>query len=360
MDHGRLHQFVPAASQTNDVQQWMPTSCVARLQRLGLDRWREQSQAEPLSDVLGLWGEPGGRDLFRAHPANGGWRIARRALDAAVLQNALDLGTLGLDGMTFCRLRRHSAGWRVLLDDGDHWLTIDASIVVDATGGAACVARQLGVRAVRADPMVAVSFIAQRAPNAPGDPSLTLFESCPAGWWHVHDGGGGARRFMLLTDADLVPRGKSDMWSLLHQTLQEAPASLLRMVESEHTSELEVLPCSNRVLRHVCGEGWLALGDAALTCDPLSASGVDLALTSAELAQATIDRACAGVGSAWVGYNASAQSTFTLASATRAAFCCQERRWPDAPFWARRRQPTLVRKDRAAADDNANAVEMTA
>jgi flavin-dependent dehydrogenase len=262
--------------------------------------------------------------------------------------------------MRFCRLRRQRAGWRVLLDDGGHWLTIDAAIVVDATGGAARVARQLGVRTVHADSMVAVSFIAQRARSAPGDPSLTLFESCPAGWWHVHDAGGEARRFMLLTDADLVPRGERDMWSLLHQTLQEAPASLLRMIESEHTSVPEVVACGNRVLRNVCGEGWLALGDAALTCDPLSASGVDLALTSAELAQATIDGAGAGVSSSWISYNAAAQSTFTLASATRAAFCHQERRWPDAPFWARRQKPPLAQKDRAAADENVNAVEMTA
>ena len=356
MDHGHRRSG-PALSPANDVQ-WMPASCVVRLQRLGLDRWREQAQAEPLGDVLGLWGEPGGRDLFRTHPANNGWRIGRRALDTAVLRNALAAGALGLDGTTFCRLRRHRTGWRVLLDDGGHWLTIDAAVVADATGGAARVARQLGVRALHADPMVAISFLAPRAPRAPGDPSLTLFESCPVGWWHVHDAGGEARRFMLLTDPDLVPRGQRDMWSLLHQTLHDAPASLLRMVESEHTYALEVVACGNRILRHVCGDGWLALGDAAMTCDPLSASGVDLALAGAELAQATIERACAGVGSAWVSYNATAQSSFTLASTARAAFCCHERRWPDAPFWARRQPAAASRKERTRADSDIEVAEM--
>src|SRR5258706_8974166 len=97
MDHGRLHQFVPSSARSNDVQ-WLPRSCVARLQRLGLDRWREQTQAEPLNDVFGLWGEPGGRDLFRAHPANGGWRVARPPLRAAALQNPLPVGAPVLGG----------------------------------------------------------------------------------------------------------------------------------------------------------------------------------------------------------------------------------------------------------------------
>jgi flavin-dependent dehydrogenase len=87
----------------------------------------------------------------------------------------------------------------------------------------------------------------------------------------------------------------------------------------------------------VTGDGWLAVGDAATTFDPLSSQGILKSLRSGVLASYAVADYFKGTQTGLVKYEALAAREFKDYMDSRADFYSRERRWDDAPFWLRRR-----------------------
>jgi flavin-dependent dehydrogenase len=96
-----------------------------------------------------------------------------------------------------------------------------------------------------------------------------------------------------------------------------------------------VLANSSR-LADVVGPGWLAVGDAALAHDPLSSQGIASALLLGLAAADAIRDHLDGRPGALIPYQNLVQRLSDEYQRGLAYYYRQERRWPDAPFWARR------------------------
>ncbi len=84
----------------------------------------------------------------------------------------------------------------------------------------------------------------------------------------------------------------------------------------------------------IAGRHWLALGDAAVSFDPLSSHGITNAIYTAQLAAATIGAARSGRGEgALREYEATLTAIFEQYLQSKDRLYRQERRWPNAPFW---------------------------
>jgi 2-polyprenyl-6-methoxyphenol hydroxylase-like FAD-dependent oxidoreductase len=91
------------------------------------------------------------------------------------------------------------------------------------------------------------------------------------------------------------------------------------------------------------GEGWLAIGDAALAFDPLSSQGLLFALHSAlAAANVLIDSASVGKFTS-ATYSKWVQTVFEDYIRHYEGYYKLENRWPDSPFWRRRRAATSLR-----------------
>ncbi len=85
------------------------------------------------------------------------------------------------------------------------------------------------------------------------------------------------------------------------------------------------------------GEGWLALGDASLAFDPLSSQGMFHALyTGLRGAQAVLAPS-AERASALAAWEERLREVRRAYERHLAGVYAAEGRWPDAPFWRRRR-----------------------
>jgi hypothetical protein len=93
----------------------------------------------------------------------------------------------------------------------------------------------------------------------------------------------------------------------------------------------------------VAGDGWLAVGDAVASHDPLSASGIARALDSGAHAAVAIHALLARGDEAPLAAYAERQTRgFELYCDTWARYYQIEQRWPGSPFWSRRhRRVTL-------------------
>lgn len=276
------------------------------------------------------WGspEPAATD-FIFDPNGHGWHLDRDRFDRSLRVAAQDAGAELREGVRLRAARRQHGGWRVVLGNGDE---VAARTLVDATGRAATAARSLGARRERRDRLVAL-FASAPAGAADVD-ARTLVEAVADGWWYTALVPGRRRVAVRLTDADLLARDartRAGFARALADT--EHVRTLVATIADGPRTE----PAHEAVLRPPCGEGWLAAGDAALACDPLSSQGITTALYSGLDAGRALDAYLSGDGDALDRY---AQGVATIAAAyerNRRAAYAAEWRWRERPFWARRR-----------------------
>jgi flavin-dependent dehydrogenase len=100
--------------------------------------------------------------------------------------------------------------------------------------------------------------------------------------------------------------------------------------------ELSVRPAESAALDRVHGAGWLAVGDAACSFDPLSSLGITHALRSGGWAASAIDDALRGASDALHLYGAKIDDGLREFERLKQAYYAAERRWTRNKFWARR------------------------
>jgi flavin-dependent dehydrogenase len=134
-----------------------------------------------------------------------------------------------------------------------------------------------------------------------------------------------------MTDSDLL---RQSAWEA---RLEDAPATARRVERWKPTGETAVRAANSQTGAAVAGDGWVAAGDAAAAFDPISSLGIGFSLRSGmEAARVAVAAAEGGDGAAAAAYAASVTRIYEDYRARHRGIYLQERRWPDAPFWARR------------------------
>lgn len=152
-----------------------------------------------------------------------------------------------------------------------------AGFMIDATGRAAAVAR---IRGARSRPIAELVGLVARGVGKALD--VPIVEACVSGWWFLS---GTAVRANAIYFTDGKRLGNTD--SVLRTwNLAFADTSLMRHhFVPDKDEPIKRTAASSRFLDPSCGSDWVAIGDAALTQDPLSSDGLGFAARSALLLQ---------------------------------------------------------------------------
>ena len=165
------------------------------------------------------------------------------------------------------------------------------------------------------------------------DRGTAVVEAVPEGWIWTHvPPQGPASACVLLDSEQVLEQGHG---TLVTRALANAlgPARRLRSNRLVHANDATAR-C------RTTAADVLLLGDAAATIDPLASQGVEKALAAADHAAAVL--CTASRRSDWwpalrLLHARWERGLFAAHRATAAAFLAQETRFPDAPFWRRRR-----------------------
>jgi flavin-dependent dehydrogenase len=268
-----------------------------------------------------------------------GWHLDRARFESWLCANAKLRGACLLTNSRVAIISRRADGWEAVLHRNDDVLRVHARAMIDASGRNAAIARQLGARRRRGDKLICAWIYGDdRLASA----ELSHVEAEENGWWYSAPLPGRRRVLAFHTDADLAvaKAARTDGW-LYEQAArlpglgavldgaQFAPDSAVRLTAA-HSSET-VAPS---------GPGWLAVGDASLSFDPLSAQGLFHSLYTGLLGAEACYRGLVGESNAWNGY---AEEIGVIASAYRGhlgQWYGAEQRWSEAPFWRRRQDLT--------------------
>jgi len=278
-----------------------------------------------------------GRDLphendFIFSPFGHGWYLDRCRFDESLAGLAALAGAEQITkaNAITCESTR-DGDWCVALTTSVRAINVTARWVIDATGRSCWFTRSQRVTRRSFDRLIAV--VAVRDDCEQPDPR-TFIEAMPDGWWYVSALPGNRVIAAYFTDFDLHDLRSDTADSLWNSRLSTSCLARDRLEGTRRIDGARVVSCATTKLTRAVGDGWLAVGDAARTIDPLSSQGISWAIASGCDAANAVLSADPGLASA--RYEAEWDDRFRDYLASRQLYYATERRWPDSPFWRRR------------------------
>lgn len=322
------------------VGEALPPAAMPLLRDLGVrDRFLADGHL-PCYGNVSLWGSdvPQVHDhLFDLH--GHGWHLDRARFDAMLREEAAAVGAEVRSGVSVEEAVWADGAWRLRLSAGGRSEEVGAAWVVDATGRRARVARRCGAVRLRHDRLVAFWARFRRPAGAAEDrDSRTMIEAVAEGWWYSALVPSGERLVALVTDADLADRAVmlSPTEFVEHLGRSVLVGSLLSRCGYELQGRPRGTDASSGRLDGAAGEGWLAVGDAALAFDPLSSQGMLSALYTGLRGGQGILRTLRGDPAALTRYLDRLDHVHAAYLRNRLTFYEAERRWSKSAFWQRR------------------------
>jgi len=298
----------------------------------------------PSAGSCASWGKPElGYNDFLLDMQGKGWHLDRAAFDALLSDAVLARGGTLLRGLRLRAAERGQDGTHALAferDDGTR-TRIAADILVDATGIAAGAVRRLGVARNQIDCLAVISAVFDLA-DADAVPSQTLLEACEDGWWYAAKLPNRRMIAALAVEPGRRRRfGEIGAWMAALRATRHVARWLERgKAARADGGTLATALAPSAILSRVVGDRWLAVGDAASACDPITTQGIVKALLDGEAAADAIAAYLAGAGDApLLAYQDGVFARFRDYLRLRRDLYERERRWPQAPFWHNRLAP---------------------
>ncbi|WP_299158634.1 tryptophan 7-halogenase [uncultured Tenacibaculum sp.] len=217
---------------------------------------------------------------------------------------------------------------------------IKSKFVIDASGRQSNFARSLGVKRETIDKLIACWAT---MPNYLQN-TMSTISACKNGWWYSAVLPNNKRVMAFQTDADLIDKNdikKSTFFIELAKENKEMEC-ILKETKSELQFHGTVAANSSR-LKQFTGKQWAALGDAAISFDPLSSQGMYNAMASAMQLTTLIinhnlihDYTIEKDKSFQHNYTQQINAIWSHYLQHKKLFYSAEMRWKEASFWKRR------------------------
>lgn len=170
--------------------------------------------------------------------------------------------------------------WLLSVAGGSHMVSLQSKILIDAGGRRASICRVLGGKRMRFCSLVGF-WLRLRSLRRNDQLASTLVEATPAGWWYSVLLPNQERLVVFLTDSDLVDAGLTEVkrfWSRLQTTRHLS--KVCRRHRYVPVGKPRGVDASGGLLVPPDVPGFLTIGDAAATFDPLSSKGISFAMYS--------------------------------------------------------------------------------
>lgn len=340
------------------VGESLPPEAERLMEQLGLAHLLTRPGYLPCEGIHSYWGNENADVLKDAKRQEiNGWHVCRQAFEMELRKQVQNRGVNCLWPYALGSSLAENNKWHLVLHElecsSPKTLICNAKIVIDASGRLSTFAQQQGVVRQDLDHLVSswVTFCSDYEGN------LSAVHPVENGWWYsapipqlpfltgteaptIYRGS--PRLLAFHTDNDLLPCD----YALAPQALLSAASEIaglkdvLDNIEPQSVVHHGVVSVNSSRLTAQYGEGWFAIGDAAMSFDPLVAQGMFNAMACAMQLSELINKF--GIDSEVSTTTISCQFQqqldrlwIQLARSNQNLYA-QERRWLNNAFWERR------------------------
>jgi flavin-dependent dehydrogenase len=259
--------------------------------------------------------------------------VDRSALDAALLEDMASTGVTVVAGRVD-EVTQSGEGWEVGVRGDAGAAVLSSGFLIEARGRAA----PAGGARRRSGPATTAILHCRQGPPALPAAGVVPFES---GWaWMARLGDG--RRFVQFAVSSASGRlpNRAGLAAHFDGLVAAVPEATAWFADAAPAAPVAARTAAPVLHPAPVGERSLRIGDAALAVDPLSGNGLFQALSTGLMAVAVVNTLLRRPGDAALAasfYRERVADSFWRFARIGRDFYRQERRWPEAPFWAERR-----------------------
>jgi flavin-dependent dehydrogenase len=322
------------------VGETLSATGVATLRKLGTDTEFLTREHLPSFAIRSSWGSEALHERSALLTPTGlGFHLERRRFDRSLSEQCEAAGVEVRREAQVTGSHAEGAGFRLTVREASGTSSLAARLVVDASGRSLSVARRSGARWLGFDRTLALFALLDREhlPEAGREEQVLLLEAVEAGFWYSAPVPGNRLLLALLTDLDLFRARTGSTGERVRAALTETAHTQRRIGALPLSARPFALRADCGCLDHAAGKGWLAVGDAAASLDPLSGSGISKALGSGLRAADAISDLLRGSSTAARDYSLYNAERFARHDLERRRVYDAEPRFREAPFWKRRR-----------------------
>lgn len=327
------HQATPSPR----IGESLPPAARRLLRDMGLWESFVQQGHAPCYGNRSVWnGRLAETDFLRDADGHG-WHLDRQRFEIWLRDIAQTRGAALLAPASIQTPPIADQGWLLQLQTANGPRPARSRILIDATGRASSLARKLGARRSRQDQLICGWCYGQDHAQA-GD-KLSHIEATEHGWWYSAALPNNRRVLAFHTDADLAQSKALRQPDWLSTAADQLPELGPRLRQAGFIADTptNITAAHSASLSPAAANNWLAIGDAALSFDPLSAQGLFNALYTGLAAAEATDRLLGGDTSAIADYSAEIGRIQAAYRQHLQAWYGEEQRWAEAEFWRRRR-----------------------
>ncbi|KAA5533719.1 FAD-dependent monooxygenase [Taibaiella lutea] len=275
------------------------------------------------------------------NPDGPGWHLNRNAFEAHLRKKTSESGVQCYWGVKLYKSHYENARWRLSLQStttDNEPFDIVSKFVVDASGRSSVFAKQLKIARMHSDKLIAHwATMPDREENR-----MSTISSAETGWWYSAPLPDNKRVMAMHTDPDLLdPAALKDAgWFTEAAKANKEMAAIMNAVEG-NVDYCGVVTANSTRLNQVAGKQWAAVGDAAMSFDPLSSQGMFNAMAGAlQLAELLLKQTSLDnpekTEQIQAEYTIQMDNIWNRYIQHKNLFYTQEQRWKDATFWKRR------------------------
>ncbi|MEO1263020.1 MAG: tryptophan 7-halogenase [Bacteroidota bacterium] len=312
------------------------------LRDLGIPESIWLDQSIPCRVVQGAWGKSElGEEASIYNPYGEGYILSRPGFDWAVFEYCRSIGIDVRKNFHARILVRTSLGWKI--SDGKQ--DIQADFVVDASGRNSKFYQTFKSDRTAEDELIGISMILEPAvPAAPNGTSL-LVESLSNGWWYSVQLPSGKLVATLMTDASTLSSSGEKQAAFWASNLAQSTHTRQRTIGFQHDGKPFTQSAKTQSIERVAGPDWIAVGDAAISYDPLSSAGILKGLEMGQLAGTRLDEFSRGHATALAEYEGEVKAMYADYLLEKDRVYAREQRFMNHPFWYRRLlKPTSIQQ----------------
>jgi flavin-dependent dehydrogenase len=208
-----------------------------------------------------------------------------------------------------------------------------ANFVVDASGRNSKFSKAFGTSKITHDDLIGISRVLKPKQNQQLTESELLIESAPNGWWYSVQLPSGAVAATFMTSASLFSASGQNQEIFWMNQLCKGKHTSKKIAGYVTSGKTFTQSAKTQILQKITGKRWLAVGDAAMSYDPLSSAGILKGIRMGISAATKINDWTNGNADGLDEYEQSCRKTFAEYLIKKEAYYALEKRFNDCPFW---------------------------